>query len=305
MLGIVLQRKVRQQTAQIRLTMESESARERRIAQLETERARVLEAINSMRSLEEVLTLILGLMQSQLQCIACWCELANGNRVGDPAPEDPAVLLVRRDIYSGAGGRLGALVLAGAGVHHNHAAELLEMGASLAALAIDTRRLYDTLVHRSQYDQLTNAANRFLLDSRLDETLAHAQRNGSQFALIYIDLDQFKRVNDLYGHRVGDVLLQQVTQRISEKLRSMDTLARVGGDEFVALIPVVHGRDQAEEIAGRLLHAFDDPFQIESFSIRSAATAGVAVYPEDGLTKDDLQRAADSAMYARKPNPAG
>jgi len=298
--AVVLQRKVRQQTEQIRLTMESEAARERRIAQLETERGRVLEAINSMTSLNEVLGMVVRLIRSQLQCEACWCELANGTRLGDPAPEDESVLLVRRDIYSGAGERLGSLVLAGANVYHSHAGDVLEMGASLAALAIDTRRLYETLVHRSQYDQLTNAANRFLLESRLEETLALAGRTQARFALVYIDLDQFKRVNDLYGHRVGDLLLQQVTQRLSERLRAIDTLARVGGDEFVALVPVVHSRAQAEEIAQRLMRAFDAPFEIEAFSVQSRASIGIAVYPEDGTTKDELQRVADGAMYAKK-----
>jgi diguanylate cyclase (GGDEF)-like protein len=298
--AVLLQRKVRQQTEQIRLTMESEASRERRIAQLETERGRVLEAINSVTSLDEVLGMILGLIRSQLQNEACWCELASGTRVGDPAPEDESVLLVRRDIYSGAGERLGALVLAGANVYQSHAGEVLEMGASLAALAIDTRRLYETLVHRSQYDQLTNAANRFLLESRLEETLTLAGRAKSRFALVYIDLDQFKRVNDLYGHRVGDLLLQQVTQRLSERLRPIDTLARVGGDEFVALIPAVRGRAEVEEIAQRLMRAFDTAFEIEAYSVRGGASFGIAMYPQDGQTKDELQRVADSVMYAQK-----
>ena len=301
---ILLQSKVHKQTQQLRLTMESEAARERRIALLESERARVLEAINSMRSLEDVLAMILSLIASQLQSGACWCELAGGARVGDPAPDDPSVLLVRRDIFSGAGEHLGSLVLAGADVYHRHAGEVMEVGASLAALAIDTRRLYETLVHRSQYDQLTNAANRFLLESRLEETLTLAARNKTHFALIYIDLDQFKRVNDVYGHRIGDLLLQQVTERLSEKLRSMDTLARVGGDEFIALIPIVRSRAEAEEIAQRLLHAFRSPFTIEEFSVHSGASIGIAVYPEDGLTRDELQSVADTAMYARKAGAA-
>lgn len=303
--AVLLQSKVRKQTHQLRLTMESEAARERRIALLESERARVLEAINSMRSLEDVLSMILRLISSQLQSSACWCELTAGTRVGDPAPDDPSVLIVRRDIFSGAGEHLGSLVLAGADVYHRHAGEVMEVGASLVALAIDTRRLYETLVHRSQYDQLTNAANRFLLESRLEETLSLAGRNKSHFALIYIDLDQFKSVNDVYGHHVGDLLLQQVAQRFSQKLRSMDTLARVGGDEFIALIPIVRNRTEAEEIAQRLLLAFDSPFAIEEYSLRSGASIGIAVYPEDGLTRDELQSVADTAMYARKAGVAG
>jgi diguanylate cyclase (GGDEF)-like protein len=299
--AVFLQRKVRKQTEHIRLTMESEAARERRIAFLEKERGRVLEAINSMLNLDEVLRMILRLISGQLEDRSCWCELTNGTIVGDAGLAEDAV---RRGIYSGAGERLGTLVVCGAAVYQEQTGEALEMGASLAALAIDNRRLYETLMHRSQYDQLTNAANRFLLESRLDEALAHAERSQTHFALIYIDLDQFKQVNDLYGHRVGDLYLQQVAERFSESLRGMDTLARVGGDEFIALIPVVRNRAEVEEISRRLTQCFNSPFHIDGYSIGGTASIGIAVYPEDGLTKDDLKRVADSAMYGHKPGIA-
>lgn len=302
--AVILQRKVRKQTEQIRLTMESEAARERRIAFLEKERGRVLEAINSMLNLDEVLRMILQLISTQLEERSCWCELANGTIVGEAGPAEDSERVVRRGIYSGAGERLGSLVVSGAEVYQEQAGEALEMGASLAALAIDNRRLYETLIHRSQYDQLTNAANRFLLESRLEEALAHAKRSQTRFALVYIDLDQFKHVNDLYGHRVGDAYLQQVAERFSEKLRGMDTLARVGGDEFIALIPVVRSRAEVEEITQRLTHCFDEPFRIDAYSITGTASIGIAVYPEDGLTKDELKRVADSAMYSHKPGIA-
>ena len=222
--------------------------------------------------------------------------------MGETGPSQDIPRAVRRGIYSGAGERLGALVVSGAEAYQEQAGEALEMGASLAALAIDNRRLYETLIHRSQYDQLTNAANRFLLESRMEEALAHASRSRSRFALVYVDLDQFKHVNDFYGHRVGDVYLQQVAERFSEKLRGMDTLARVGGDEFIALVPVVRNRAEVEEIVQRLAHCFDTPFQIDDCSIRGSASIGIAVYPEDGVTKDELKRVADAMMYANKPH---
>jgi diguanylate cyclase (GGDEF)-like protein len=302
--AVILQRKVRKQTEQIRLTMESEAARERRIAFLEKERGRVLEAINSMLNLDEVLLMILRLISTQLEERSCWCELANGTVVGEAGSPQDFDRAVRRGIYSGAGERLGSLVVSGVEAYEEQAGEALEMGASLAALAIDNRRLYETLIHRSQYDQLTNAANRFLLESRLDEALAHARRSQTHFALVYIDLDQFKQVNDFYGHRVGDLYLQQVAERFSEKLRGMDTLARVGGDEFIALIPVVRSRNELEEITQRLMRCFDSPFRIDSHSISGSASIGYAIYPEDGITKDELKRVADSAMYAHKPHVA-
>jgi diguanylate cyclase (GGDEF)-like protein len=300
----LLQRQVRRQSEQIRVTMESEAARERRVAHVEKERGRVLEAINSKQQLEEVLQMILQLISRQLGDRKCWCELPNGTRVGAAPAADESALVVRRDIFSSVGERLGSLVLAEADVYDNHAGEVMEMGASLAALAIDNRRLYETLVHRSQYDQLTNAANRFLLENRLDEVIAHASRNSTRFALIYIDLNQFKRVNDLYGHRVGDLYLQQVAQRFSERLRGMDTLARVGGDEFIALVPTARSRTEVEVIGQRLLRCFDKPFLIESNAIRGSASIGIAIYPENGTTKEDLKRFADAAMYANKPSAA-
>jgi diguanylate cyclase (GGDEF)-like protein len=302
--ALMLQSKVRRQTEQIRVTMESEAARERRIAFLEKERGRVLEGINSMLNLDDVLLMILRLISTQLEERSCWCELANGTLVGQAAASQDSSDVVRRGIYSGAGERLGSLVVSGAEACQEQAGEALEMGASLAALAIDNRRLYETLMHRSQYDQLTNAANRFLLESRLDEALNHARRSQTHFALVYIDLDQFKQVNDFYGHRVGDVYLQQVAERLSEKLRGMDTLARVGGDEFIALIPVVRNRAEVEEIIDRLTHCFDAPFRIDDYTIRGSASVGFAVYPEDGATKDELKRVADAIMYANKPNVA-
>jgi diguanylate cyclase (GGDEF)-like protein len=151
---------------------------------------------------------------------------------------------------------------------------------------------------------IDTAANRFLLESRLEEARAHAGRSQTHFALVYIDLDQFKLVNDFYGHRVGDVYLQQVAERFSEKLRGMDTLARVGGDEFIALIPVVRNREEVDEITERLRHCFDAPFEIEGYSSRGTASVGVAVYPEDGVTKEELKRVADAAMYSHKSSVA-
>ncbi len=302
--AMLLHKQVRVQSEQIRVTMESEAARERRIAHMEKERGRVLEAINSKQNLEEVLQMIVRLIGQQLGDRACWCELPNGTRVGDSAPENGGDLVVRRDIFSSVGERLGSLVVAGAEVYSSRAGEVMEMGASLAALAIDNRRLYETLVHRSQYDQLTNAANRFLLENRLDEVISLAGRNSTRFALIYIDLDQFKQVNDLYGHRVGDLYLQQVAQRFAEKLRGMDTLARVGGDEFIALIPTARSRTEVEEIGQRLVRSFETPFAIEGHVVEGSASIGIAIYPEDGLTKEELKRVADAAMYAQKPSVA-
>lgn len=275
----------------------------RRQALIEKERARVLEAINSSQRLDDVLIMILHLITSNIPDTECWCELAGGMRVG-VAPESPGAHQVRRTITSANGESLGTLVVSATTMDYRRAGVVVETAAGLAALAIDNRRLYETLMHRSQYDQLTNVANRFLLEARFDEALSNAGQTRSHCAIIYIDLNAFKKVNDLYGHRIGDTYLQQVAERLSESLRAMDTLARIGGDEFIALIPVVRNRAEVMDIIQRLMRCFDTPFKVEGRLLDGGAAIGAALFPDDGLTKDELKRVADADMYSKKPQPA-
>jgi diguanylate cyclase (GGDEF)-like protein len=178
--------------------------------------------------------------------------------------------------------------------------EALWMGARLAALAIETRRLYTDLVHRSEFDLLTDIHNRFSLDRHLEARIASARDTESIFGLIYVDLDEFKQVNDVYGHRIGDLYLQEVSLRMKRQLRTGDMLARLGGDEFAALAPTVRNRADVEEIALRLERCFDDPYAVEGHILHGSASVGFAVYPEDGATRDSLFSAADAAMYVSK-----
>jgi diguanylate cyclase (GGDEF)-like protein len=174
------------------------------------------------------------------------------------------------------------------------------MGAGLAELAVENRRLYSDLLHRSEFDQLTDIHNRFALEKYLDALIVAAREKAGIFGLIYIDLDGFKQVNDLHGHRIGDLYLQEVALRMKRQLRSGDMLARIGGDEFAALLPMVHNRADAEDVARRLERSFDEPFAVEGVQLRGAASLGIALYPEDGATKDSLLNAADAAMYVAK-----
>lgn len=304
----MLRRRVQKQTRLIRRKMREEAERERCQALLEKERSRVLEAINSLLPLDEVLRMICELMREQMRGFDCWCEVAATGPGPEPAALEPspgtdsAPAVTQRDILSRAGERLGVLVLAAKDGPQPHAlqSDVVDMGLSLAALAIDNRRLYEGLVRRSEYDQLTDVPNRFYLQAALDEVLAKARLDQRHFALIYIDLDRFKLVNDLHGHRIGDIYLQHVARRLSEKLRGHDTLARVGGDEFIVLVPLIQNRAEAEEIGWRLASCFDSPFRIDGTTIEGSASIGVAVYPEDGESEDELKRFADSAMYASK-----
>jgi diguanylate cyclase (GGDEF)-like protein len=174
------------------------------------------------------------------------------------------------------------------------------MGAGLAALAIETRRLYSDLVHRSQFDLLTEIHNRFSLDRHLDSLIRDARMKASVFGLIYVDLDEFKQVNDECGHQVGDLYLQQVAIRMEHVIRSVDLLARIGGDEFAVLVPDVRSRTDVEEIALRIERSFDEPVPAAEYLLHASASVGIAVYPADALTKDGLLHAADSAMYKTK-----
>jgi diguanylate cyclase (GGDEF)-like protein len=176
----------------------------------------------------------------------------------------------------------------------------MTIGAGLVELAIETRRLYSDLRHRSEFDQLTDIHNRFSLEDRLNDQITEARETAGVFGLIYIDLDEFKQVNDMYGHYAGDLYLREVALRMKRQLRSGDMLARLGGDEFAVLVPEAHNREDVEDVARRLERSFDEPFNVSGYRLHGSASVGIALYPEDGATKDTILSAADASMYVAK-----
>ena len=174
------------------------------------------------------------------------------------------------------------------------------MAAELATLAIETSRLYSDLVRRSEFDLLTDVQNRFSMDKALNALIHNARQSAGIFAVIFIDLNEFKQINDVHGHQAGDQYLKEVAQRMKRQLRPSDTLGRLGGDEFAVLVSEVRNRAEVEEIASRLVCCFDQPFAGEGFILQGSASIGVALYPEDATTADALLSAADAAMYAAK-----
>ena len=174
------------------------------------------------------------------------------------------------------------------------------MGASLATMAIDTLGLYSDLVHRSEFDLLTDIYNRFSLERRLTVLIEDARQKSVIFGMVYIDLDDFKQMNDRFGHRVGDLYLQEAALRMKHQLRPTDMLARIGGDEFAVLLPNVRGHAEVQEVALRLERCFHADFELGGHKLRGSASVGTALYPEDGETKDTLFSAADAAMYVSK-----
>lgn len=300
--GWMLRRRVRQQTAAIKAQSEADAAEERRNTQLEQWRSRILEDINSSRPLAEIVELITDMVSYMLDGVPCWCDVTDGPRLGHPPAKKEGLRLISREIPSRSGLVLGSIFAAldTAPGDETEEAEALAEGVRLATLSIETRKLYSDLIHRSEYDLLTDMYNRFSLDRYLQELVDKARESGSIFGLIYVDLDDFKLVNDLYGHHVGDLYLQEVSLRMKRQLRTGDVLGRLGGDEFAALVSVARGREDVEEIAQRLERCFDAPFAMEGYVLRGAASVGIAIYPTDGTTSDSLLSSADAAMYVAK-----
>ena len=296
----LLDRRLRARTAKWTRQSEEDAIRERRLARQEQQRSHILELISSSESLPEVLREIQSMVSSRLFGASCWFEL---NARDGTAPKRPSASeVVFEELFSREGASLGLLLATPLRITTEGAeiSAALTAGARLAELAIDTRRLYSDLRHRSEHDLLTDIPNRFSMEKHLDRLMQRAERNEGIFGLIYVDLDKFKQINDRYGHRTGDLYLQEVTHRMKLQLRSDDVLARIGGDEFIALVPILRSHADAEEIATRLERCFDEPFELDGYTLLGSASVGLAVYPEDGTTKEGLQRSADAAMYSHK-----
>jgi len=277
------------------------------LAYLEQRRNRILADINSSKPLVEILEKITEMVSFMLGGAACWCDVRDGARLGNFPQDAKRLRVLSAEIPARSGPPLGTLFagldsgpIPGLRRSFAHEKEALSGGATLAMLAMETRRLYSDLLQRSEVDLLTNVHNRRSMEERMDTLIEEARQNASVFGLIYIDLDRFKPINDRYGHHVGDLFLQEVTNRMKRQLRSHDLLARLGGDEFAVLLPKVSNRTRIEEIALRLEHCFKEPFTVEGNVLEGSASFGYSMYPEDGATKESLLSAADAAMYAAK-----
>jgi diguanylate cyclase (GGDEF)-like protein/PAS domain S-box-containing protein len=169
----------------------------------------------------------------------------------------------------------------------------------------DRIRFEALLEHRALHDPLTDLANRSLFFDRLNQSLQGARREGKKVALVMLDLDGFKAVNDAFGHPVGDELLKQVAQRLQEGLRATDTAARIGGDEFALILPRVAGRSAAQVMVRKRLSRLQGNYAVRNQKIEIGASAGIALYPDDGRDTDTLMRNADAAMYSTKREGRG
>ncbi len=272
-------------------------------------RGLILEDINHSRPLGGILERITELASASLKGAPCWCQIVNGPQLGNcpSGLNDSGLRVVEQEIAGRSGLPLGSIFAAFATrtTPQPDEQKALAAVAELATLAIETSRLYSDLVHRSEFDMLTDIKNRFSFEKHLDCLLDEASRTDGIFGLIYIDLDEFKQVNDQYGHHAGDQYIQQAALRMKRQLRPEDMLARLGGDEFAVLVPVIEGRSDVEEIALRLECCFDAPFGVDGNVIPGSASVGIALYPADATTRDGLLNTADSAMYSAKNRRKG
>jgi len=178
-------------------------------------------------------------------------------------------------------------------------------GETIGALGVNrdiTERVQseEELARLAHYDPITGLANRSLLLDRLDRMLLHVRRTKESFAVLFIDLDGFKRINDNAGHRVGDQVLKEAAQRMERSLRESDTVSRLGGDEFVVLVDRVGVPEDAGRVARKLLGTLREPVEVAGRKHRLSGSIGIAIYPFHGTTADDLLTYADDAMYRAK-----
>ncbi|MFC6755121.1 diguanylate cyclase domain-containing protein, partial [Halorubrum tibetense] len=178
-------------------------------------------------------------------------------------------------------------------------------GSMVGALGInrdisDRKAEQERLSHLAHFDQLTNIPNRYLLLDRVSHLIEQSKRSHKSFTLLFIDLDKFKSINDTRGHGFGDQVLREFAARIKSCIRASDTVARIGGDEFVILLEDASGKTNVSKVTEALIEAVDKPFHITGQQFQMSCSIGVANYPGDGRSTDELLAVADRAMYRAK-----
>lgn len=198
---------------------------------------------------------------------------------------------------------VGALVLEGseeAGAYSEDDRDLLQFVSTQVVSAIERKQHEACLQHMAQHDALTDLPNRILFRDRVDMALRLAHREQSCVGVLYLDLNEFKQINDKFGHAAGDQVLKEVADRLSRCIRDSDTVARIGGDEFMVLLATLRAPEDVERVVAKLRDAISAPLRLQDHVFVLSASIGAAVYPEHGETLDELFRRADTEMYAGK-----
>ena len=178
--------------------------------------------------------------------------------------------------------------------------ELLGFVSAQVATAIERSHMKAELLRAARHDELTGLPNRRLFHDRINTALARSRRKHGRVALLYLDIDNFKDVNDSFGHDAGDLLLREIARRLERCVRKADTVARLGGDEFVVILEEVRGPDDATSVADKIHHSLRQPFNIAGQRLHARASIGIALHPDDGDDADSLVRHADQRMYRHK-----
>jgi diguanylate cyclase (GGDEF)-like protein/PAS domain S-box-containing protein len=183
---------------------------------------------------------------------------------------------------------------------HARTAELAGANALLQDEIVERRQAEARVLHMAYHDSLTGLPNRALLADRLEQAIRAAQRGGTRLAVMFLDLDRFKTINDSLGHATGDFLLKEVASRLCHAVRASDTVARLGGDEFVVLVPGVDTLEECSQVGDKIIEVLGAPVRFEGHSLHISPSIGICLYPDDGGDVDLLMRHADAAMYQAK-----
>ena len=214
-------------------------------------------------------------------------------RGGDTGRRNKDIELHEQDISAEPGGHSEALL--------RDVNEQLVVATIRAQTQAETaEQIAAKMSHLAEHDYLTGLPNRALMDDRLERSIALAQRHGNQVALLYLDIDNFKDINDSLGHAAGDQLLQSIAKRLQACVRFSDTVSRQGGDEFVVLLTDVEGEHGAVLAAQKLIAAMVEPHRIGAHSLHVTLSIGISLYPDHGTDKETIIRNADTAMYFAK-----
>ena len=182
---------------------------------------------------------------------------------------------------------------------------VLQSASRLVSLTRDHWQMHERLVFDARHDALTGLPNRNVAEDRLEQALARAQRRRQMFAVVVIDLDGFKAVNDNFGHHAGDELLRLAAARLRGRIRHSDTLSRIGGDEFLAIIEDCASDSAAQSVGESLVASLQEPFNVDGKPVSISGSVGIAMYPIDGEHAAELKRNADQAMYRAKASGRG
>ncbi len=205
-----------------------------------------------------------------------------------------------KELREASGGRIGMMQMFGPAGRAIPWQPMLDQMAQLASVAIENSLLYERLAFQAQHDTLTGLPNRLLFQDRVQQASRVALRHGKKAAVIWIDLDKYKQINDTLGHRVGDEVLCEVARRLQGCLRQSDSVARAGGDEFTVLAQDLAGPEDAERVGETILSAFTLPLQLALHQITIGASLGISMFPDHGEDPITLLRNADIAMYSAK-----